>query len=509
MPAALLLVLALTAQPAPRYTVIVGPEGMRSAMVPWTQHRIAQGHAIRGVTSDGTAENVRARIAAAVPPGSLESVVLLGDVPIVPTFYPAAKVNVHFGSESTIASDNPYGDFDADGIPEVAVGRLPADSPAELSRMMGKILKYETSVDLSSWRRRINFIAGVGGMGALADMAMEAATKSILCESIPAAYATTMTYASWQSPYCPAPSLFRDATLARLNEGCLFWVYLGHGHWRHVDAVQVPQGAHPILSCTDASQIRSTSGAPVALFLACYTGAFDAPQDCLAEEMLRTPAGPVAVISGSRVTMPYAMAVLGTEMLEELFAHQRETLGEIVVNAKRNSMLKPRDDARSRILDGVARMLNPAKTDLADERAEHVLLFNLLGDPLLRLRHPAEADVHVSGNARRGGTLQVRVHSPIAEGQATVELVVRRDRLTFAAESRSTYDPSPLGQVAYQQQYERAIDARLASAELDFEGKTFNVSLPVPDDANGPCHVRVYVHGKENFAIGSTDIAIE
>ena len=53
--------------------------------------------------------------------------------------------------------------------------------------------------------------------------------------------------------------------------------------------------------------------------LACYTAAFDQPQDCLAEELLKTEGGPVAVYGGSRVTMPYAMGVMGTAMMDEYF----------------------------------------------------------------------------------------------------------------------------------------------------------------------------------------------
>ena len=44
--------------------------------------------------------------------------------------------------------------------------------------------------------------------------------------------------------------------------------------------------------------------------------------------MLATPGAPVAVICGSRVTMPYAMAVLGTELLGQVFENRSETLGQ-------------------------------------------------------------------------------------------------------------------------------------------------------------------------------------
>ncbi|MFO0884412.1 MAG: C25 family cysteine peptidase [Pirellulales bacterium] len=78
----------------------------------------------------------------------------------------------------------------------------------------------------------------------------------------------------------------------------------------------VPGARFPILRTADCSKLRSQNGLSIAVLLACYTGAFDQPEDCLAEEMLRAPQGPVAVIGGSRVTMPYGIAVLGTEFLQ-------------------------------------------------------------------------------------------------------------------------------------------------------------------------------------------------
>jgi hypothetical protein len=39
-------------------------------------------------------------------------------------------------------------------------------------------------------------------------------------------------------------------------------------------------------------------------------------------------------------------------------------------------------------LDGMAEILSPAPVDLATERREHVLMYQLIGDPLLRLHRP-------------------------------------------------------------------------------------------------------------------------
>ena len=112
-------------------------------------------------------------------------------------------------------------------------------------------------------------------------------------------------------------------------------MYIGHGHRYTLDRVNVPGGQHHILDIRDMEKLRVRSGPAIAVMLACYTGAFDSERDCLAEEMVRAPGGPVAALAGSRVTMPYAMAVLGNGLLEQHFVEQRGTLGEIVLHAKR------------------------------------------------------------------------------------------------------------------------------------------------------------------------------
>jgi hypothetical protein len=500
-------------------TVVVCPAPFRQALAPWVEHRQSQGRHVTFVDNRHTAEEIRSAIRQVAQAGKLSAVMLVGDAASqshadasararsVPVHLARAKVNVNWGSEPEIATDNWYADLDDDQIPDVPVGRLTADSAAELSDIVRKILRYERLHGADAWRRRINLIAGLGGFGALADTALEAAAKAILTEGIPASYASSMTYASWRSPYCPDPASFNQATLDRLNEGCLFWVYLGHGQRREVDLLHAPGGRYRIFDIRDVSKLSAQQGAPIALFLSCYTGAFDGDQDCLAEEMLRADSGPVAVICGSRVTMPYAMSVLGTELLKECFRERRATIGEVLLEAKRNTMLKPRTDARSKALDGLAAMLNPRPGDLADERAEHLLLFNLLGDPLLELRHPREAKLHVAARASAGERLQISGDCPV-EGEATVELVVRRDRLTFQPPNREGYRPSPETFAEYLETYRKANDPRLYSTRAPVKDGHFAAELDVPANAWGDCHVRVFVQGKDDFAAGTADVEI-
>ena len=98
----------------------------------------------------------------------------------------------------------------------------------------------------------------------------------------------------------------------------------------------VGKDAIPICLNEDVSQFDVQDGPPIALMLACFTGAFDARVDCFAETLLARKNGPIAVIAGSRVTMPYGLSQLSTEMMDGCFREQIPTLGGILLNAKRN-----------------------------------------------------------------------------------------------------------------------------------------------------------------------------
>jgi hypothetical protein len=349
-------------------------------------------------------------------------------------------------------------------------------------------------------------VAGLGGFGGLADAAIEACAKKFICDGVPAAYQTTMTYASWRSPYCPDPRLFGRTAIDRLNEGCLFWVYLGHGHTWGLDRVQVPGGQFSIMELSDVRRVRCTQGSPISLLLSCHSGAFDTPQDCLAEEMLRSESGPVAVICGSRLTMPYAMAVLCGEALKECFGQRRETLGEMLLHAKRNSVLRARSDQDSQALDALATTLN-AGSDLAEERREHLDLFNLIGDPVLRLPHPREVTLSLPESFAPGSELTVSGMCEL-DGPCTVELIVPRDRLTFRPQPRREFEPTNAALAAYQETYRKANDDRLASAQTLAAGGRFSARLTIPAEARGDHYVRVFISNDRDCAHGAASVKI-
>ena len=510
----LLLILLVGAHPvsAPD-TVVVCPEPLRDALRSWVTERSAEGHDIVVIRAASDPVEVRAAIRRWGRLGDLRSVVLVGDAAAsaddpaggacVPTWLVPATINVRWGSEPDIATDAPYGDLDGDGLPDVAVGRLPCDTPAQLERLVAKTLAYGKSRDHGLWRRRVNFVAGVGGFGPLTDRTVELAAAALIRQELPDAFSTSMTYASWTSPFCPHPRRFRAATLRRLNEGCLLWVYMGHGQVRSLD--QTAPGHGPVLTAEDAGLLACRHGWPIAVFMCCYAGAFDAKWDCLAEQLVLAPGGPVAALAGSRVTMPYGMAALGTELLEQLFHGAPQTLGRVVMRAQRQLLAGDRRAGPRAALDQLAASLSPQPDTLDAERREHVLLFNLIGDPLLPLDLPEEVALQVPTEVPAGQAIPVMAESPIA-GRATVELVRRLGR--FRRSRRSDYDNSFAAMAAYREMYRRANDARLAAVSVEVLPGAFRTQLAAPAAASGTYCVRIFVDGADGHAAGAAVIRI-
>lgn len=502
----------------PADTLVICPPEFIEAMRPWFAHRTAQGHEIGVVTDTDSSEKIRETIRHTAQSGHLKTIVLVGDIPLhdatgqvispgVPTHRAQAKVNVLFGSEPHLATDNWYADLTDDGVPELAVGRLSCRDADQLKVIVAKTLAYENQATPGAWQRNLNFVAGVGGFGTLIDSMLEGATKKFLTDEIPPHFHAQVAYGSWQSPYCPDPREFRDEMLRQLNEGSLFWVYMGHGHPQNLDQIQVPGGQYPILSLTDVPLLRNQSTRPIAIFLSCYSGAFDATADCLAEHMVRAEGGPVAALAGSRVTMPYAMSVMGTEMLGQFFRERPETLGELILLSKREMVAAKENSGNRKMLDLLARMVSPKPGLLEEERREHVALFNLLGDPLLRLSHPELAKLEVAETASAGSELVVRGSLPIS-GKVRLELVCRRDGYTEKPPVRREFSADHDHLSGFNATYHQANNHIWTDTTFPGDGGTFEQILTIPAHCLGACYVRVLVEGEKGIAVGSQAIEI-
>jgi hypothetical protein len=170
--------------------------------------------------------------------------------------------------------------------------------------------------------------------------------------------------------------------------------------------------------------------------------------------------------------------------------------------------MRPTVDSTQRAaLDAIAKTSAWATGgDAQAERLEHLDLFHLLGDPLLKLPYPQSVDLDVRPIASAGESIEVAGVSPV-NGRCTIELVVRRDRLAFEPPSRSQFDPRQMTE--YSAVYERANEPRLAAVQLAQVQGPFRAKLDVPAEARGACHVRVFVEGQGDCALGAADVRLE
>ena len=476
--------------------VVVCPPQWLPTLAPWVEHRQRQGYRVLQVDARLSSAEILGKIRAYPHRDQLRGIVLVGDGDLtmrehreirercVPPFFVRATINASLGAEDHVATDNPYGDLDGDGVADVPVGRLSVDSAHQLARWIERIKAYEADPHLGDWAHTIHLSAAVGEFGVLTDALIETAAKKFLAEGIPPAFRTTMTYGNWRSPFCPDPRAFRDVLLGQVDKGCLFWVYMGHGHPHRLDRFQVGEAVVPVLEAGDVARFRSRAGAPIAVLLACYAGAFDQPEDCLAERLVRNEMGPVAAFAASRITMPYSMAILGNALMEAYFQRGATTLGEVILEGKRELAKESAEARHRKLLDSLAKTLSPTKEQLPLERAEHQQLFNLLGDPLLTLPRPHAISMHCPSSIRAGDRLIVRGSAPF-QGSCVAEIVCRRDRLTFTPPRRRSPAESEEGRHAMTEIYRRANDDRWYHRRFPMESGKFAVELHVPDGGPG------------------------
>lgn len=522
-----------------RSVIVVRPKAWSVSIQEWANYRKSQ-YEIIEVDSVHSPYDLRQKVlnAARTTKHPATAVLLCGDVakanktllgnfvlePITPTFEIPTRVKLGPYITPTLATDSFYGDLDDDECPDLSVGRLPAKDPKDLARMLRRSLDYEQSSSIGPWRDRIHATAGVGGFGMVADTAIEAVTRRLFSEGIPDRFQLQMTFASLSSPYCPPPQELSRTMIRELNEGGLFWVYIGHGNVNCLDDMIVGDLEFPICTAESMPQIQIPQGQPIAVILACFAGAFDAKVDCFAEMLLAKNDGPIAVIAGSRVTMPYGMSQVATEMMDGCFVDRIETIGEIVLNANRNvwnqtALVKSSDgsesgstekrlrDRQKGLMEGMAVALSPEGHSLVEERREHVRLMNLLGDPLLRIRQPKEITLRGGDQFSAGQVVTVDGDSPLA-GMLSVELALTRDRLPNGIKPIERYDNSESVRDAMRANYDAASDLVLWKTEKKISSGSFSVDLPLPSDSRGRYVLRAFVYGDQDWATGAQRIKI-
>jgi hypothetical protein len=247
--------------------------------------------------------------------------------------------------DGLVPSDNLLADWDGgDGVPEVAIGRLPVQSAAELSDYRSKLEVFEASS--GDWKRNTLWLADDGDVGGLFSDDIEE-----LIEAMPGSYAKARV--SLES-YDVATAW--DLALDEMTAGAVYVSFLGHGGFDRL----TEEG----LVVTDkAMAMENADRTPFLSALTCIVGRFDVPDyDTLSEALLlNADGGAVAVWSPSGYSMNEDALRLGAKHVDAIAGGGITTVGDSV-----------RAALEAYAADGGGDATAPAK-------------FILLGDPATRI----------------------------------------------------------------------------------------------------------------------------
>ncbi|MDH3404116.1 MAG: C25 family cysteine peptidase, partial [Acidobacteriota bacterium] len=227
-------------------------------------------------------------------------------------FIPVVLVGTPYG---LVATDNVLADLEAgDSVPEVALGRLPIVSAAELATYVDKLEAYDGSQ--GPWRGRALLLADNP------DTAGDFPLQSDVVASLLTAYDQKLVYLSEMGI-----DDARAALQESWNAGVQLINYVGHGGVTQA-------AAEGLVRATDVGLLANGDRLPVVSALTCIVGRSDVPNlESLAEALvLDADGGAIAVWAPTGISFGGAAHTLNVLYAEAIAAAAPDTpLGEIVL----------------------------------------------------------------------------------------------------------------------------------------------------------------------------------
>lgn len=209
------------------------------------------------------------------------------------------------------ASDDWLADFDDDGLADIALGRLPVRTIADMNALVAKILAYENAAPDPSRGALLVADTGFEGQSSVLEGLLPRRMKVATINRRSADDAT-----------------IHDQIVGAINQGPRITNFFGHG------SNGVWTGG-PVLSNLDAPVLTNTDRLSVFTMMTCFNGYFqDANNDSLAEALLKAPGGAVAVWASTTLTEPAGQNAIAQEFYRLLFGAQPATLGDAARLAK-------------------------------------------------------------------------------------------------------------------------------------------------------------------------------
>jgi uncharacterized repeat protein (TIGR01451 family) len=277
---------------------------------------------------------------------------LMGDASLDPRnylglgFFDFVPTKIIVTTELKTASDDWFSDFNNTGFAQIATGRLPVRTQADASTVVGKIAGYANSQP-GGWTNQTLMVAD-------RDDSIDFTKQS---QSVQAMLPKSMKAIDIYAGNVDAATA-RQEIIADINTGDLLVNYTGHG------SVEVWSGDE-LFDDTAAASLTNGPRLPVFLIMNCLNGFFqDVYTESLAESLLLSKnGGAVAVWASSALNQADPQAQMDKVMVQALFTQPSPALGDAI---------------------------HQAKSGIADPDVRKTYI--LFGDPLLRLKWPANAN---------------------------------------------------------------------------------------------------------------------
>jgi len=220
------------------------------------------------------------------------------------------------------AADNRYVSIDGpdDYLPDMSIGRIPAQTPEDVSAVVEKILAYEAAPITAEWRKRAAFVADGTNDPAYNFHAVSNEMAALLPEE----YERQHIY---YGPDHPDGDAMRAAIRATFDAKAFLVQWFGH-------ASRFRWGSVSMFNIDHVPELAANDSWPITFDYACWSGYFvnlyqDRP--ALAEALLLTPdRGSVASLAPSGLHVGSALRLLNQGILQAIFVEGVDRLGPAV-----------------------------------------------------------------------------------------------------------------------------------------------------------------------------------
>jgi hypothetical protein len=243
------------------------------------------------------------------------------------SFFPPLLLNHDpFWVENSM--DNAYVHLAGDDLlPEMMIGRLPANTEAEAAAMVTKIINYETDGSNNTWKRVVTDLADKTGTAGN----FPAMSYMLIHDELPAAYHDVNTSIYYQITH-PDIESTRAAVLNAFNEGNLIFNYIGHSS-------QIQYGNDRFFRTDNLPLLNNNDKPSINIIMSCMEGYYIDPRrpgttnyvDSLGEQFVRyANGGAVASWSSAGMSVASGHDQMNRGFFRAVFTDQDVTLGEAI-----------------------------------------------------------------------------------------------------------------------------------------------------------------------------------